>query len=953
MKVSKQFRRQRSIASAIGLALTLTGGFSSQAIAQEAEIDLEEVVITGSRIPQNANITSPSPVTQLGADEFLYSGVTRVEDLLNDLPQVTGSNSSYDANGATGTATVDLRDLGPARTLTLINGRRMPVGSPTQGAAGADLNFIPSALVQRVEVVTGGGSATYGSDAIAGVVNFVMKDDIDGFIFDLTGSGYYHDNDNSSAQDRTRAAGFVTPSGSEFDGESYTASIAWGKSFAEGKGNFTAYGTYRDTEPVQQSQRDFSACAYGGRAADNSLSCVGSGTVAEGRFISLDTGVDYIVSGDQLAPYDGTTFNFAPTNYFQRPDERATAGFFAHYDFSDNLTAYAEAGYMNTQTLAQIAPSGSFFNQLPVGCDSPLLSAQQRQVLCTDAGLSGTQAATVLAVKRNVEGGPRADDIELEQTRLVVGLKGQFSESWGFDVSANVGKVTLDEEYLNDLSITNIGRSLDVVTDPNTGEAVCRSALNGTDPRCVPWNIFQTGGVTDAAIDYLTLPLTQQGDTRLSNVIGYVTGDLTDYGWIVPGASNGVQVVAGLEYRKEELNFNPDANYRSGDGAGQGGPTPGVNGSFSANELFLEAQVPLTDLMNLGLGYRYSDYSTDQTTNAYKATFDWQLVRSVKLRSSYQAASRAANVRELFRPQGIGLFSGSDPCDGTPTASADQCARSGVSAAQFGNILENPAGQYNNLQGGNPNLEPEESDTYSLGFVIQPEAVPGLDITVDWFSIDVQGAISTAGAQFSLDSCVFSGEFCDNINRGPNGTLWLGTSNIVDTSANIGFEEREGIDLAVNYGFEAGNLGTMRLSYNAAFATTYNVQPVPDAAIIDCAGKYAGNCSQPNPEYRHVVRLAYDVTDNVTTTLAWRHSGKVEEDTTNPVVERIPSEDYFDLAALWNLNDKTSLRFGINNIFDTDPFLSGVSGVFTNGNVEVTEYDVLGRYVFAGANYAF
>lgn len=944
--------KQSAIALAVGVSLLVSHTAHSQ--QDEPEGDIEELIVTGSRIPQNTNLESASPVTTVGADEFLYTGITRVEDLLNDLPQVTGSNSSNDANGATGTATVDLRDLGPARTLTLVNGRRLPVGSPTQGAAGADLNFIPSMLVERIEVVTGGGSATYGSDAIAGVVNFVMKDDIDGFLFDVQGSGYHHDNDDSAAQARTQASGFDTPSGSEFDGESYTLSMAWGTDFADGRGSFTAYGTYRDTEEVQQSQRDFSACAYGGKAADGSLRCVGSGTVAEGRFISLDTGVDYILRGDQFAPYDGTTFNFAPTNYFQRPDERTTAGFFLDYDFSDTLTAYSEFGYMNSETLAQIAPSGSFFNQLPIGCDNPLLSAQQRQVLCTDAGLSGSQAATVLAVKRNVEGGARADDIELEQTRFVLGLKGEINDNWSFDVSANVGKVELDEEYLNDLSITNIGRSLDVVADPSTGAPVCRSVLNGTDPNCVPWNLFQTGGVTDEAINYLTLPLTQQGETKITNYIGYVAGDLTDNGWIVPGASNGVQVVAGLEYRKEELIFNPDANYRSGDGAGQGGPTPGVTGSFAASELFLEAQVPVTDAINIGLGYRYSDYDTDQETNAYKTTFDWRVIDSIKMRASYQAASRHANVRELFRPQGIGLFSGTDPCDGpTPTGSAAQCANSGVTAAQYGNILQNPAGQYNNLQGGNPNLTPEESDTYSFGFVIQPESIPGLDVTVDWFNIDVQGAISTAGAQFILDSCVFNGLFCENINRGVNGTLWLGQDNIVDTNANIGFEEREGVDLFVNYAFEAGNLGSMRLSYNAGFALTYDVQPVPDALIVDCNGKYAGSCSQPNPEYRHNVRLAWDINDSVTTSLAWRHSGKVEEDTTAAVVETISSEDYFDLAALWQLNDGTSFRFGINNIFDTDPFVSGVSGAFTNGNVEVTEYDILGRYVFAGASFKF
>ena len=914
----------------------------------------EEILVTGSRIPQqNTNLLSASPVTQVSADEFLYTGVTRVEDLINDLPQVTGSNSSADANGATGTASIDLRDLGEERTLTLVNGRRLPTGTPLQGGAGGDLNFIPSILVERVEVMTGGASATYGSDAIAGVVNFIMKDDLDGFLFDLQGSAYQHNNDDSRAQDLLAESGFASPSGGTTDGEAYTLSAAWGTNFTGDRGNFTVYANYRDVEAVQQSQRDFSACAYGGLAIDDSLGCIGSGTIPDGRFINLKDGSQYIPVGDQFVPYDGRTFNFAPTNYFQRPDERISAGLMTHYDFSDTLTGYAEVGYMNNKTLAQIAPSGSFFNQIGINCDNPLMSAQQRQLMCGQFGLSGSDTVQTLVVKRNVEGGARADNIEHEQTRFVFGLRGDINDNWGFDVSANFGKVTIDQTYLNDLSITNIGRSQIVVTDPATGSPVCQSALSGADPSCVPWNLFTQGAVTDEAINYLTLPLTATGDTKMTDIIGYVTGDMSDYGWTVPGASNGVQVVLGLEYRKEELNYNPDANYQSGDGAGQGGPTVGVNGSFTAKELFAEAQVPLSDRMNLGLGYRHSDYDTDQKTDAFKVTFDWQFIDSLKTRASFQRASRHANVRELFRPQGIGLFEGEDPCDGTPSASLAQCGNSGVTAAQFGSILENPAGQYNELQGGNSLLTPEESDTYSVGFIWTPESISGLNVSVDWFSIDVSGAIDVAGAQFLLDECVFSNQFCDTINRGALGTLWLGQDQIVNTNANIGFQEREGFDVAANYQFDVGE-GSMQLNYNAAIVTGNDRQPVPMSEVVDCNGKFSGRCEEPNPEYRHNLRLVWGTPwQDITTTVAWRHHGNVEEDSTNDVVEKFGSQNYFDLAALWPVNDGLTVRLGVNNLFDTQPPVTGTGSQRNNGNVEVSEYDVLGRYWFLGATYEF
>lgn len=942
--------------SALALAVSLTAFVTSSnsVYAQEGR-ELEEIVITGSRIPQNANLESASPVTQVGADEFLYTGITRVEDLMNDLPQVTGSNVANDSNGATGTASVDLRDLGTKRTLTLMNGRRLPVGSPQGGGDGADLNFIPSALVQRVEVLTGGGSATYGSDAVAGVVNFIIDDNFEGLRFDLQASAYQHKNDNAVMQGIVSDSGFELPDSNVIDGNSYSFSVTGGKNFADGAGNITGYLNYRKTDEVRQDQRDYSACALQGYSVDGSFRCGGSSTLPQGRITDFGdlkpNSFDYIVQGDQFVKRNGELYNYAPDNFFQRPDERTGAGIFAHYNFTDNLTGYAEFGYMKNETKAQIAPSGNFFVTDSLYCGNPLLSEQQFQAICGSFGLTRNDTQRGIYIgRRNVEGGPRNDNPEHVQSRVVLGLKGDINDNWSFDSSLNYAQVDFKQQYDNDLSATRIARALDVVRDPSTGNPVCRSVVNGTDPNCVPWNLFQTGGVTQDQIDYLVLDLYAEGDTKMTNFVSFVTGDLTDYGVQLPSASSGVQVVAGIEYRKDELSYRPNAGFASGDGAGQGGPVSGVDGSVSVNELFAEASVPVTDSLDLGLGYRYSDYSTDENTDTYKLTFDWRVTESVKARASYQAATRHASVRELFRPQVIGLFNnGNDPCSGaSPDATFEQCARSGVTADQYGSIAPSPAGQYNQLAGGISTLIPEESDTISFGFVFTPEALPGLDITVDWFNITVDDAINPPGAQFILNSCVFKGLECDRVNRGKSGTLWIGSDNIVNLDDNLAYQEREGIDLAVNYGFDIGDAGSISLGYTAAYVTKNDREPIPGAEIVDCNGKWGGRCSSPNPQYRHNMRLNWESNGSVTTSLAWRYHGKVDDDAQTSKVENFDAQSYFDLSLLWALNDQSTVRLGINNLFDKEPPIAKGGA---NGNVEVTEYDVLGRYLFLGFSY--
>ena len=293
--------------AALAAALALPPALHAEEADESAEVGratetrpIEEVVVTGSRIVR-ANLVSSSPVTQVDADEFLYQGTVRPEDLVRTLPQVWSDQNTGQSNGATGTATINLRNLGAERTLVLVNGSRLPAGSPIGGGTGADVNQIPGALVERVEVLTGGASATYGSDAVAGVVNFIMKDNFEGLKLDYQFSQYNHNNKSSRWQGIVQDAGYPVADGSVSDGDSSYISLLVGGNFADGRGNATAYATYRDIQPVLQSARDYSSCAFN----DNADGCFGSSTIPQGRFTNFGSGgpaVDYIVSGNEFVP---------------------------------------------------------------------------------------------------------------------------------------------------------------------------------------------------------------------------------------------------------------------------------------------------------------------------------------------------------------------------------------------------------------------------------------------------------------------------------------------------------------------------------------------------------------------------------------------------------------------------------------------------------------------------
>ncbi|MBW8815551.1 MAG: TonB-dependent receptor [Caulobacterales bacterium] len=989
---------------------------ASQANAQAAASgngEVAEVVVTGTRIP-TPNLESVSPVTAIGAQELRAQGVTRVEDMINTLPQAFAAQGAALSNGSTGTATVNLRGLGATRTLVLIDGRRLMPGTPNTsgGSLAADINFIPGALVQRVDILTGGASAVYGADAVAGVVNFIMQKNFEGVRVDAQYGIYQHNNDNDVAA-VTRAAAakaanpqfYQLPKDNVRDGEQSEVTLIVGVNAPDGKGNATAYAGYRHVEPILQGNRDFSTCTLNSGTTFLAAGCGGSGTAFPARVGGFV--VDPLGPGNTFRPRVAATdtYNFGPANYYQRPDDRYVMGAFANYELASWAHAYADLMFMDDTSTYQIAPGGIFAGTFSVNCANPLLSAQQKGLLnATAASGGGTCASnpggtfTGTVSRRNVEGGGRQGQTEHTQYRYVIGLRGDLNDSWNYDFYMQYGRVAFKQVQTGFFRTTAIQNALNVVTDPKSGKAVCASVLNGSDTACVPYNIFSLGGVTQDALNYLNTPSFATGSTYERVVNFSLGGDLTKYGVKSPWAQEGAGISVGAEYRREQLDSQSDYVSSAGLLNGSGGAAPPVHGSFDVYELFGEARIPLISDMPFAkkiqteLAYRYSDYSSAGTTSTYKIAGDWQIVDDLRIRASYQRAVRAPHVLELFSPQNVVLDGTQDPCAGLSATSSmvATCAKAfNLTTAQVLAIEKNPANQYNGQTGGNPNLNPEKSDTFSIGAVATPTFLPGFNASVDYFDIKVKDYIAGIGADVIINRCVttLNPFFCGLVHRDAAGSIWLSTNGYVtDTTLNTGALRTKGIDFNASYRtdldkFGIENMGGITMSFVGTYLKSLETQNLPGDKYFDCAGLYgticsvSGGLSSPNPKWRHKVRLTWntpfeygDWIKSVGLSVQWRHFSKVGLDAydADPQLNNtglqyatdrvLGSRDYIDMTATWTVKDNLKFRLGVNNVFDKDPPLNGSSNCPTgpcNGNTWPQVYDSFGRYIFFGLSADF
>ena len=474
------------------LLFGLVFSFAAIPFSALAQDDVEEVVVTGTRIA-DPNVTSSSQITSIDGEELLVRGITRVEDYLNDLPQISPGQSITNSNGASGTATANLRNLGCSRTLVLMNGRRMVSGT-TGGGNCADLNTVPTLLLDKVEVLTGGASSVYGSDAVAGVVNFILDDEFVGMKSSFYHGFYQHKNDNSSLRDLVASYDYALAPKDVTTGDTEKVSVAFGGEIDGGKGHITAFMEHTDTKPILQGEYDISACAL----RSGFSGCGGSSTIPPGRwadfggytaggFVNVDptiTGVDFKVLGNEFVPRAGQAYNYNPTNFFQRPDDRFNSGFFGKYEVSDNAEVYVDMTYMKSESNAQIAYSGTFGNITSLPCYNAFLSEQQYNAACGDwTGMGGDHApdfasgaaalaylanldlavgdgsilgykAPLYSLKRNVEGNPRQSIFAYKSFTQTVGVRGDINDNWSYDAYYQTSNVVYNNEYRNDLSVT-------------------------------------------------------------------------------------------------------------------------------------------------------------------------------------------------------------------------------------------------------------------------------------------------------------------------------------------------------------------------------------------------------------------------------------------------------------------------------------------------------------------
>ncbi|MEZ5562069.1 MAG: TonB-dependent receptor [Gammaproteobacteria bacterium] len=905
----------------------------------------EEIIVTGSRIRLD-DFVATSPISTLTSDIIQSTGRSNIEQLLNTLPQVVPGLSATSNNPGDGTATVDLRGLGPTRTLVLINGRRL---NPSVNDGTVDLNNVPTRLIERIEVVTGGASAVYGSDALAGVVNFILKEDFEGL--DI---GYQN--------------GFSD----EGDGNEYQVDMVLGGNFADGRGNTTIYASYYDRESILQADRSYTRLHY-----DSDEAYRGSSTGVAGRLDNVpnnpfpETGDgqggftnNYAFNPDgsvrgfvNLMPETndglGDRYNFAPDNFLLTPQKRFQLGGLGRFTINDHAEAYAELLYVDSRSEVQLAPTPA--TGVSVDMDSPFLTQPALDLLASRADPTGP----VVLRRRMIETGARSQESDSKLGQVTAGLRGDINyQDWQYDTYISYGRTDYDNYTSNDISRSRF----------EAGIAGCPADYLQFNPGCVPVNPFGEGNISADAADWIRLNFGDSTVFRRTVVNGTINGTLME----LPAGDMGFAL--GAEYREDKASYRPDQAKESGDVLGFNAQQP-ISGSFDVKELFGELRIPLVNdengigFLDAELGIRYSDYSTVGDVTAYKAGLNWSPVDAVRVRGMYQRANRAPSLYETLENGDQG-YTGSyyDPCEGAdPLVDPDTaafCAEQGITDTL---AFSTGSTQIEYFEYGSMALEEETTDTYTLGVVIQPaESIPDLQVSIDYWNIDVEDYVNplNGGPYGVIDACFASLDLASDacysdqlglplIFRDMSGVLKANVPLVNESHL-----ETSGVDLQVQYGIpmdflssRVSGLGqTMQLSFMLSWLDEY----VLDG--IDYAGSSGYWAIQGSfPEYKAVMRLAYDVgpvnVSWVTTYIdGMDNQANIPELSDGYSYKNLPSHTYHDLAAAWAIDETFELSAGIRNLFDKEPPLYENH---IDQNTDPSTYDMVGRFYFAGIRAKF
>lgn len=894
-----------------------------------------DIVITGSRIPR-PDVVSNSPVNVIGEEEIRLTGTVETEQLLNALPQAV-AGAGAQSNGGNLSATVNLRNLGTVRTLVLQNGRRI-VGSSPDGVV--DLNMIPPTLVKRVEVVTGGASAVYGSDAMAGVVNFVMKNDFEGF---EVGGSYT-----------------ISERG---DASRYNIEATVGGNFADGRGNIVFHGSYYDRAMLKGARRDH-ASLFLVDAVQNGVGVLvpgGNGVTPQGTIFTpalvgrrdqfgnvIGTAGIFFAPEGWRAYRTSDGFNDRPFTNIVMPMRRWQGSVLGHYDVTDKITAFFEGSYVRNEinsTLGAVPMSSSgFIPNFQFDLRNPYLAPSLRQFLSGALDADGDNLVSLNINRRLLDGGDRTSDQTREFSRFVAGLRGPLFGKLSWEAFYNQGDVRITDKQGGGVLIDNFANSF--ITNP-ANPFDCAVA----DPRCVTINPFGLFSLTQPMLDYIYTDLTNITKVKQKQLGGSITGTLFE----LPAGPVGISV--GAEYRKESSLFTPDQLYIQGKALSRSAGLSVTGGSFDVKEVYGELYVPLladmpfAHLLAFEGGIRYSDYSTAGGVLSWKAGGEYSPVDGVKFRGLYQRAVRAPNVVELFSGATNTAPLATDFCNATPQRTSAErafCISLGVPASVI-DVFQQENVQIRAITGGNPDLREETSDTFSVGVVLRPKIIPNLQITVDYYDIKIDDAIGSfgGGLQAVINACrsnlSASNIFCQPLaNRSPDGQLF----DVPLLNANIAQLKTKGVDFRLDYNRDIGAYGRISYYIAGSYLIDAITQGSPIAAPINCAGFIGGgSCSTANPKWRFTQRLSWDPTDNFQVSLRHRFIGSARDGriaaanstgAAQPLlaVPKTGTVNYFDLSFSFDV-DETMNFFGvIDNLTDREPPFQ----LF-----ERETYDVIGR----------
>ena len=961
-----------------------------------------EVIVTGTRITR-PNLASAAPITSVTRQDIQAQAPLNVEEVLNRLPQVAPDAQSNYAD-SDGRQRIKLRSLGFERTLVLVDGKRLG----TQN--GQDTGIIPASLLERVDVLSGGASSVYGSDAISGVVNFVLRKDFEGLRVDGNYNFYNHNNTSNIVTPIAAAAGFSSPRGLTNDGGRSDITVTAGKKLLDDRLNISGFFNYRQADLVRNGARSYAACPIAQLSKDSALSCSPLSTYSRSGFVSPISGpnanAQYVNNPDgtrsfvPFGPGPGLAANPYDDVSFQRANERYTAGGFVNFKIAPEAEIYGD-GIWFRDTSENPTPrrvySYTVAGTTPyqVNCDNPFLSAGQAGAL----GCTGTTGYVPLDVRYRFDGQPsQADRFVNMGFRATGGVRGKIGEAWSYDVGGVYAR-NQQEWYLGPTSQNDrVNRALDVVSV--NGTPTCRSVVNGTDPSCIPFDAFRAGSGSNALTNYLftdgATGLRRQV-TQLFDAIAVVNGDLTTYGIKTPWADDGLAVSLGTEYRKDRLISTADAGFVQQFGNQDARLSQDVWESNIELQAPLIQNKPFAHLLQTNGGFRVSKYSSNpKTFSTWKIEGLYAPVSDLTFRASYNKAQRAPTVIEIRQATQINFGRNTtltDFCapvprtqaDGTvttaPIGSRELCSKTGLADNLYGSASLLCPTEGCTTRSGGFTADPETAYTLTYGLVVKPSFIPGLVFSADRYQVRIVNSLGYNGADYYLQGCLASNGdpfFYNGIVRDPttgsignapagnpsSGFVRQGTTNYYRTLA-------YGWDFQGQYSLDLNKAGRFDWSFNGSLSTLAGGQDSPLRSQYNCAGYFSNgiSCGQLVPKWQHTLRTTWTTPDrDFNVSFNWRYIGSLTTANNSGNADiggtperfqntfaRIAPQSFFDLALTWNVARKFAFRIIANNLFDKTPPIipNSYQVALSRTNTAPQRYDALGRQIAIGTTINF